>query len=264
MMLTGYGRKPAHSNQGKAMTPSDKDMDILETLSMADERAVNELVRQAVFQLWEVVDNLTRLHPRHERYRVSIFGSSRVPPESPLYGEVQRLARELAAMGCSVVTGGGSGLMQAANEGATLGGADDEFQSMAACIDGDICGHPNPYVRRFHTHHTFFSRLHHFVHMSDAFMAVPGGIGTLMEVMMVWQLLQARKLHGTPLILIGKMWAELVDWTRTHMREVEFAFLEDIDLTIPVCVSGIDEAVAIIRQHRDDWARDAAVKQPSI
>jgi uncharacterized protein (TIGR00730 family) len=235
------------------MMSLDDDILRLEILSMADERAVSETVRQTVVQLWDVVDNLTRLRPRHERYRVSIFGSSMAPPESPLYGEVRHLARELAAMGCSIVTGGGSGLMQAANEGATLGGADDEFQSMAVCIDGDICGHPNPYVRRSHTHRNFFSRLHHFVHVSDAFVVVPGGIGTLMETMMVWQLLQARKLHGTPLILVGSMWTELVDWTRTHMLEVEPAMLAAVDLTIPTCVADVDAAVAVIREHYDAW-----------
>jgi predicted Rossmann-fold nucleotide-binding protein len=246
------------------MMSADDDIFRLEILSMSDERAVHESVRRAIFQLWEVVDNLARLQARHERYRVSIFGSSRVPPESPLYGEVRRLARELAVMGCSIATGGGSGLMQAANEGATLGGADDEFQSMAVCIDGDICGHPNPYVRRSHTHHTFFSRLHHFVHLSDAFVAVPGGIGTLMEAMMVWQLLQARKLHGTPLILVGPMWAELVDWTRAHMLATEPAMVEPVDLTIPICVADVDAALAVIRQHRDAWARNAAEPQASI
>lgn len=242
--------------------PSENDIDRMEILSMSDERAVHESVRQAIFQLWDVMDNLARLHARHERYRVSIFGSSRVPPESPLYDEVRRLARELAAMGCSIVTGGGSGLMQAANEGASLGGVDDEFQSMGVCIDGEICGHPNPYVRRRHTHRTFFSRLHHFVHMSDAFLVVPGGIGTLMEAMMVWQLLQARKLYGIPLILMGGMWAEMLDWTRTHMLEGEFALVQDIDLTIPVCVAGVDAAVAVIRENRDEWLRHPSREYP--
>lgn len=244
------------------MMPSENDIDHLEILSMANERAVNELVRQTVFQLWNIVDNLARLRLRHERYRVTIFGSCLVSQESPLYAEVRRLAQELAAMGCSIITGGGSGLMQAANEGASLGGVDDEFQSMGVCIDGEICGHPNPYVRRRHTHRTFFSRLYHFVHMSDAFLVVPGGIGTLMEAMMVWQLLQARKLYGTPLILMGGMWAELVDWTRTHMLEVDVPLVEEIDLTIPVCVSGVDEAVAVIRENRDEWLRHTSREHP--
>jgi predicted Rossmann-fold nucleotide-binding protein len=155
-------------------------------------------------------------------------------------------------MGCCIVTGGGAGLMEAANEGATQGG--DDGQSIGVCIDGEICGHPNPFVRRSHIHHTFFSRLHHFVHISDAFVALPGGVGTLMETLMVWQLIQARKLHGTPLILVGRMWSELVDWTRTHMLDAEVPFLEAVDLTIPVCVPGVDGALDLIRQHRQEWA----------
>ena len=78
-----------------------------------------------------------------------------------------------------------------------------------------------------------------------------------METMMVWQLIQARKLHGTPLILVGGMWSELVDWTRTHMLETEVPFLEAVDLTIPVCVPGVDGALDLIRQHRQEWDKSS-------
>jgi uncharacterized protein (TIGR00730 family) len=240
------------------MTPTEIDSDYMEILSMTDERAVRKLVHQAVYQLWSVVDNLTRLRPQHDSYRVIIFGSSQMPPESLLYGEVRRLARELAVMGCSIVTGGGSGLMQAANEGATSGGANDRCESIGISIDFDFTCHPNPYVRTSYPHRTFFSRLHHFVLLSDAFVVVPGGIGTLMETMMVWQLLQARKLHGTPLILVGSMWAEMVDWARTHMLEVEVPMLAAADMTIPQCVPDVDAALAVIRDHYD-----ARIQRPS-
>src|SRR5205823_5414510 len=75
----------------------------------------------------------------------------------------------------------------------------------------------NPFVGQMYEHRTFFSRLHHFVILSDAFVVVPGGIGTLLEMSLAWQLLQVRKLYNTPLIVVGKMWAELVEWGRRSM-----------------------------------------------
>src|SRR6516162_5173097 len=88
-------------------------------VSLADEEAVKQILVNTVFGLWDVVNNLTRLKPsKSERYRVTIFGSARAKPGSFVYDEVKRVATALAEMGCDIVTGGGPGLMQAANEGA--------------------------------------------------------------------------------------------------------------------------------------------------
>ena len=87
---------------------------------MTDEESVKQIIADTVLRLWETVNNLTRLRPsKRKRYRVTIFGSARAQPGSFVYDEVRRLARELSAMGCDIVTGGGPGLMQAANEGAS-------------------------------------------------------------------------------------------------------------------------------------------------
>ena len=80
----------------------------------------------------------------------------------------------------------------------------------------------NAFVSQGYEHRTFFTRLHHFVLVSDAFVVVPGGIGTVLEAMMIWQLLQVQKLHNTPLILAGKMAADLVTWSRTYMLRPDF------------------------------------------
>ena len=92
-------------------------------VSLSDEEAVKEIVRATVLDLWKVVNTLTRLRPsRRDRYRVAIFGSARAQPGSFVYEEVKRMAAAFAAMNCDIVTGGGPGLMQAANEGASLTG----------------------------------------------------------------------------------------------------------------------------------------------
>jgi hypothetical protein len=89
-----------------------------QTVSLADEEGVKQVLAGAVLGLWEVVNNLTRLRPsKQERFRVTIFSSARAQPGSWVYEEVKRVSGALAAMGCGIVTGGGPGLMQAANEG---------------------------------------------------------------------------------------------------------------------------------------------------
>src|SRR6478609_1872878 len=84
-----------------------------------DEDAASALIERAVTGLWDVVNELTRLRrTTRQNYRVTIFGSARIQPGSPLYESVKHLASELTTMGCDIMSGGGPGLMQAANEGA--------------------------------------------------------------------------------------------------------------------------------------------------
>src|SRR5438552_9497056 len=188
------------------------------TVSLADEEAVKDILVSTVFGLWEIVNNLTRLRPsKRERYRVTIFGSARAQPGTFAYDEVKRVAAVLADMGCDIITGGGPGLMQAANEGAAAANAPERNRSVGIRVDLPFEQDVNPFVEQAFEHKTFFTRLHHFVLTSDAFVVAPGGIGTVLELMMVWQLLQVRHVQDTPLILVGKMWSELVGWARKHL-----------------------------------------------
>src|SRR6516164_8352299 len=188
-----------------------------QTVSLADEEAVKQLLVSTVFGLWDIVNNLTRLRPsKHERYRVTIFGSARARPGSFVYEEVKRVATALADMGCDIITGGGPGLMQAANEGAAAVNAPERSRSVGIRVELPFEQEVNPFVEQAFEHKTFFSRLHHFVLTSDAYVVTPGGIGTVLELMMIWQLLQVRHVHDTPLILVGNMWAELVDWAKKN------------------------------------------------
>src|SRR6516165_259965 len=91
------------------------------TISLSNEREVLDLVANSIMGLWDVVNNLTRLRPtKRERYRVTIFGSARIDPKHWVYAAVRDTAAELTRLGCDIVTGGGPGLMQAANEGVKL------------------------------------------------------------------------------------------------------------------------------------------------
>ena len=111
----------------------------------------------------------------------------------------------------------------------------------------------NPFVTQAFEHKTFFTRLHHFVIASDAFVVVPGGIGTVLETLMIWQLLQVRHVADVPLILVGKMWKDLVEWASTSMLDPRLHLASPKDLTIPRCLETADEAIALIGDLHSQW-----------
>jgi len=220
----------------------------MSSVKLSDEEAVKKVLVDSVLGLWDVVNNLTRIRPaRNERYRVTIFGSARAKPGTVAYEETKRAAKDLAAMGCDIITGGGPGLMQAANEGVDAAGAS---KSMGIRVDLPFEQEVNPFVELAYEHKTFFTRLHHFVLASDAFIVAPGGIGTVLETMMIWQLLQVRHIEKTPLILVGKLWPGLVEWVRDSMLSFETPLINIEDVDIPICVNNAEEAIDIIRRHR--------------
>ena len=228
-------------------------------VSLTDEEAVRRILTSSVMNLWDVVNNLTRLRPtRHERYRVTIFGSARATEGSFAYDEVRRVAAALSTLGCDIITGGGPGLMRAANEGAAQGkgeGAGGEGgHSVGIRIDLPFEQEVNPFVGDAFTHRTFFTRLHQFVLMSDAYVVAPGGVGTVLELMLVWQLLQVKHVENAPLILVGKMWRGLVEWARAAFLQADHPLVNPEDLAIPICVDSADEAVAILLEYHARWS----------
>lgn len=228
-----------------------------DTVSLADEDRVKEVLVRAVHGLWDTVNELTRLRPsKRERYRVTIFGSARAQPGTFVYDEVKRVAAALAVMGCDIITGGGPGLMQAANEGAAQ--VPEHCRSVGIRVELPFEQEVNPFVEQAFEHKTFFTRLHHFVLASDAFVVTPGGIGTVLELMMVWQLLQVRHVQDTPLILVGKMWGHLVDWAKTDLAGSEPALASETDIAIPQCVDNADQAIELIRAHHATWQKGAS------
>ncbi len=219
---------------------------------LSDESRVREVLAETVLALWDAVNNLTRLRPtRRERYRVSIFGSARAAPGTFGYEETRKAAAALAELGCDIVTGGGPGLMQAANEGAAASAG--RAQSVGIRVELPFEQDVNAFVTEAFEHRTFFTRLHQFVLSSDAFLVAPGGIGTVLETMMIWQLLQVGHLKDVPLILVGKMWPGMVEWARTSMLAADPPLASAKDFAIPRCVADGDEAIAILRGHHEAW-----------
>jgi uncharacterized protein (TIGR00730 family) len=233
-------------NDKKSITP--------QMVSLNDSEATLEVIKGAVVQLWDVINGLTSLRPpKRQRYRVTIFGSARIEKDSPIYEEVKWLASQLTEMGCDIVTGGGPGLMQAANEGSVMSDPLNLTQSIGIRVNLGFEQEVNPFVEEVFHHQTFFSRLHQFVLISNAFIVVPGGIGTTLEAFMIWQLLQVRHLDNIPLIMVGDMWSELVTWADQNMVQGEFSLADVEDIAIPQCVDTVQDAIEILKKAQVNW-----------
>lgn len=237
------------------------DIDIVK---LSDEAAVREIIVDSVFNLWKTVNNLTRLRPtKREHYRVTLFGSARTEPQSPAYEQVKQLAKSLAEMGCDITTGGGPGLMQAANEGAAEANLSQSSQSVGIRVNLPFEQNINSFVKEAYQHETFFSRLHHFVLASDAFIIVPGGIGTTLEATMVWQLIQVGHIKkDTPLIFVGKMWKEFLEWSNNNF--LKWQLVNPEDLKIPHCVDTAEEAIAILQKYHKKWVEEESFIQKGM
>ena len=199
--------------------------------------------------------------PAEKRYfRVAIFGSSRIRTEDEQYARVRELARQLSYIGCDIVTGGGPGLMMAANEGARSGAYRYRTRSFGLTILLPLEEQPNPFLDEVQAHKTFFSRLHQFIRLSHAYIVVDGGVGTALEALMVLQLLQVKVLEPRALIFLGPMWRGLHDWLRD---EVVARGLAGPDfLALAHWVDTVEEAIDIVRAERDRFLERHEVVLP--
>lgn len=220
---------------------------------------VGKIIDRTIVRLWDTIEELEALNPAELHfYRVAVFGSARLKATDPEYRDVREMASKLTELGCDIVTGGGPGLMEAANEGAARSRGNKKTKSFGLTIAIPY-EKANPYLDSVTAHRTFFSRLHHFVRMSQAFVLFPGGIGTALELLMVWQLLQVGFMTERPVILIGEIWRGLVEWMRRDMVPRKLVNGEDLDL---VHLSpSIEDAVKIIEAHkvRFDAAREMLI-----
>jgi uncharacterized protein (TIGR00730 family) len=213
------------------------------------------ILDKAIYQLWETINDLDQIQPeRVEHYRVSVFGSSRIQRGDPIYEEVKKLCFELAKMGVDIVTGGGPGIMEAANSGAMEGQVGSHSRSFGLAIHLPSEEAANPFVNKVFRHRTFFSRLHHFIRLSSAFIVMPGGIGTALELFMCWQLLQVKHVTEHPLILVGTMWDGLIEWIQRTMVERGLVSPQDVD-TVTV-VGSSAEAIPIIRASYERFKQE--------
>ena len=184
----------------------------------------------------EFVDATERL--AHVRPAVSIFGSARTATDSPYYQLAEKIARLLSDSGFSVISGGGPGIMEAANKGAFEG----KGVSIGLNIQLPHEQETNRYQDISQSFRHFFARKYMFVKMATAYVVLPGGFGTLDELMEALTLIQTRKSVRMPVILVGSaFWGGLLDWFRERLVAEGMINAEDMDL-----IQVIDEPAQVV------------------
>jgi uncharacterized protein (TIGR00730 family) len=184
------------------------------------------------------------------RPAVSIFGSARTSPEDPAYGQAHDVAAKLVAAGFAVITGGGPGIMEAANKGA----CEAEGTSVGLGIELPFEQGMNQYVDLGVNFRYFFARKTMFVKYAQAFVVFPGGFGTLDELFEALTLVQTRKVTSFPVVLVGTAyWGGLVEWLRGTMLATGRISSQDLDLVR--LTDDLDEVVRIILEAQDLHAR---------
>jgi uncharacterized protein (TIGR00730 family) len=199
----------------------------------------------------EFVDGFTFL--ARVRRSVTFFGSARQREGEPYYEAARTLARRLAEAGYSIVTGGGPGIMQAANQGAVEG----DGESVGINIQLPHEQRINPYVRDGISFHYFFSRKVMLDFSAEAYVFFPGGFGTLDEFFELINLAQTGKLERfVPILLIGRdYWQPLISWMETTLRD-RLATIAPADLELWKLTDDLDEAVAIIEAGVETQANE--------
>src|SRR5437868_8565530 len=189
---------------------------------------------------------------------VTFFGSARVRQPDPMYDAARALAAELARRGFAIITGGGPGIMEAANRGAQEGGG----LSVGCNIELPFEQSLNDYVDLGIEFHYFFVRKTMFVKYAEAFVIFPGGFGTLDELFESLTLIQTGKIVHFPVILFGTgYWAGLRDWIHDRVLAERKVAPEDLDLM--VVTDDIRHAADVVEQHYQRKLLEARPKEPA-
>jgi len=189
-------------------------------------------------------------------YRVAIFGSARIKEGDPEFRDVFNLSKGLAEAGLDVVTGGGPGMMQAANAGHKSAGAAD-VHSIGLNIKLPLEQEDNKYLDIKKDFDRFSDRLDTFMSLSDAVIVSTGGIGTILELFYSWQLVQVQHICETPIILFGEMWGDLLAWLKNDVQSR--GLFDPKDLHNIFHLTSVGKVLAFIRQVHSDRANMAHV-----
>ncbi|MGB1294791.1 MAG: TIGR00730 family Rossman fold protein [Flavobacteriales bacterium] len=180
---------------------------------------------------------------------VSIFGSARTKPEDPYYKQATDIAYQITQKGYGVITGGGPGIMEAANKGASIG----HGASVGLNIDLPFEQHSNPYIDpdKDIMFDYFFVRKVVFMKYAQAFVVMPGGFGTLDELFEAITLIQTKKIRIYPIILVGtEYWSGLLDWIKNTM--LSHGNISEKDLDLIHITDDSNEVVSIIDEYYKD------------
>jgi uncharacterized protein (TIGR00730 family) len=200
---------------------------------MPKEYEINELAKEESWRMFRIIgelvegfDTLTGIEPA-----VTIYGSSQLKADDELYAQTEEIAYRLGQLGFSIVTGGGPGVMEAANKGALRAGVTSVGLNIALPVE-QAC---NAYATKSITFHHFFARKVMLVKYASAFVIIPGGLGTLDELTEVLTLMQTQKIRPFPVILFNSQyWKGFLDWLKSSALAKGFISEEDLNL-LRVC-----------------------------
>lgn len=189
----------------------------------------------------------------HKHFHVTIFGSSRIKRNDKHYKEVYRLAKMIGENGVDVVTGGGPGIMEAANIGHRVGAKKNGSHSIGL---GIVLPHEQDFnkgVGLYSKFDRFSSRLDNFMLLSNAVVIAPGGIGTMLEFFYTWQLVQVKHICDIPIILLGDTWKDLVRWL--EKEPLKKGFFDKKDMNLIFHAKNAEEAMDIIHEANETFKK---------
>jgi len=173
--------------------------------------------------------NIIKEELKNSHFRVSIFGSARIKKSEKQYKEAYNLAYNLASEGIDVITGGGPGIMEAANRGHKNGRKDNKTHSIGLNITLPLEQKANKNLDIEKTFKKFSNRLDYFMILSHAIVVSEGGIGTLLELFYSLQLIQVKKICNIPIILMGDIWPGLIKWLEKSPLEKKYFKKHDLN-----------------------------------
>jgi len=190
---------------------------------------INDLAKEESWRMFRIMgelvegfDKLTGIEPA-----VTIYGSARIKPEDELYAQTEEIARRLGEMGFTIITGGGPGVMEAANKGALKAGV----LSVGLNIELPQEQLPNPYITKSITFNHFFARKVMLVKYATAFIIMPGGLGTLDELTEVLTLMQTHKIRPFPVVLFdSRYWKGFLEWLKDTV--LAYGYISEGDFNI--------------------------------
>ncbi len=190
-----------------------------------------------------------KINPDH--FRVAIFGSARIKPNDPRYNQIYSLARMIAAEGMDIVTGGGPGLMEAANKGHKEGRKSKKVHSVGLNIMLPMEQKANKHLDVQKDFRLFSNRLDNFMKLSNVIVVAPGGVGTALELMYAWQLMQVEHTCNQPIILMGDMWKPFIKWIEDWPLKKKL--MSESDMMPIFLADHCREAMKIIRKAHNDF-----------
>jgi len=217
---------------------------------------IDDLKGDESWRMFRIISEFTEGFDRLSNLEggISIFGSARLPPDNPYYQKAVEIAQALAKEDFTIITGGGPGIMEAANKGAYEQGA----PSIGLNIRLPHEQVPNPYQTISLEYRYFFARKVMFVKYSMGYVCMPGGFGTMDEFFEALTLMQTMKIYPMPLVLFGvEYWQGLIDWLKSTM--LAEGTISESDFDYITLTDDIEQAVSIMVKHRQ-WKKEMRQK----